>query len=163
MQLLDETRQDKSLPCVSSEGANCQQSYYSAYKCKANMVDASMDASQETVKGGTGAKCIANSPGMVAENGDTACGRLLASYRGTVNHGKLFHWITNLQGPKMWSKAQHAAFCSVSRPTRPSRKKYALVDCSKLSNVNEVFVPCADGDTSPDCTYDPFKDATVRL
>merc|ERR1712196_651347 len=39
MQLLDMARMDKSLPCKDSEGANCQRSYYSAYKCKDALMD----------------------------------------------------------------------------------------------------------------------------
>jgi len=77
MQILDEKRQDKSLPCKSSDGANCQRSYYSAYKCKALLVSGDQTAKRNS---GTGKMCTGNSPGMIATT-DTACGRLIKSLR----------------------------------------------------------------------------------
>jgi len=155
MQILDQSRQDTTLPAD-------QQSYYSAYKCKAPMVEASKDASQETVKSSTGAMCTANSFGMIATT-DTACGRLIvASRKNTatgqtgVSHGKLLDFIANKQGPKIWSKNNLAAMCKVSRR---GRSKYALLDCSKLNNKDAEFVPEA-ANAAP---KDPFKTAGVRL
>merc|ERR1712070_32773 len=159
MQQLDAKRQDQHLP--DDNTVDSQKSYYSAYKCKANMVDASDDAAQETVKSSTGAMCTANSPGMITTT-NTACGRVLAGFRGTVNHGKLFDWITNRQGPTMWSAGNHAAMCYVERR---GRKKYALADCSKLTNKDEVFTPCTDAEIASKaagCSYDPYEDSTAR-
>merc|ERR1712070_1015745 len=152
IQLLDKARQDTNLPCVESEGANCQQSFYSAYKCKASMVDASNDASQETVKSSTGAMCTGNSPGMITST-ETACGRVLAGYRGTVSHGQLFNWMVNIAGPKMFSKISHDAMCSVTRKRRGTDVvKYALLNCDNLPAIPDPVI-------DPNAEYDPYKTA----
>jgi len=146
MGLLDEARQDKSLPCKSSEGASCQQSYYSAYKCKALLVSGDQTAKRN---GGTGKMCTGNSPGMITTT-NTACGRVLKKYRGSAQHGKLFNWITNIAGPSIWSLKGYPAMCAVERR---GRAKYALSDCDALPGKDDHFKD--DGDNS----YDPFANA----
>lgn len=138
MQMMDEAWQRKDAkkrrptPCVASDGANCQRSYYSAYKCKALLVSGDQTAKRN---GGTGKMCTANSPGKIVYT-PTACGRVLKKSRGSVAHGQLFDWITNRAGPLIWSNAgvQSGALCSV---TRRSKAKYAIADCDSLPDFNE--------------------------
>lgn len=142
--------------------ANCQKSYYSAYKCKETLI-----------KQRGGAMCTANSPGKIADT-PTACGKKIASLRGTAGHGELFNWITNFAGPLIWGSegpAKQGEYmkgtppawtCSVSRR---SRSKYALKRCpteaefkaADKSGANVAFTFKPSGNEK----YDPFATATV--
>ena len=151
MQRLDEGwmafdgKKSTSTPCKASEGSNCQRSYYSAYKCKALLVSGDQTAKRNS---GTGKMCTANSPGKIAMT-STACGRLVTKYRGSVAHGQLFNWITNIAGPAIWSSQNYQAMCSV---TRRNKDKYALLDCDNLAATEQdTFTPNMDD------TYDPYE------
>ena len=83
MQILDEgwqrwdAKKKYPTPCKDSADADCQRSYYCAYKCKALLVSGDQTAKRNS---GTGKMCTGNSPGMIATT-DTACGRLIKSLR----------------------------------------------------------------------------------
>ena len=142
MQVLDQVRMDRCLPCRPEEQANCQQSYYSAYKCKASLVESQSPWKATGSSAGEantrGVMCTGNSPSMLARVQGSKCGELLRSTRDYKRNPEqqrtrelLFQWITNEAGPAIWNPISKGAFCKVQRPRRGV--KYALIDCSKAA------------------------------
>merc|ERR1712216_151095 len=136
MQQLDENFYDKSVPNAR---------YYSAYKCKT------------AVMKDRGSHCTANSPGKIGELyqkglSKSACAKAIVRFRGTEDHGKLFHWITTVAGPSIWKMSNEArgVFCQMRN--RRGDTKLALVHCNALANKDDAFKP-----TGSKNTYNPFS------